>query len=106
MGQKLSKRLIVPKLTKAMQSYENEVVKDAMSDISRRQALAKAKGQKYIDPNAQLSGFKRDTWKSDEGSPLEARQKEFLMSQADSSDEMPKVRCLSFLWLCYYFEYL
>mmetsp|Transcript_706 Transcript_706/g.1102 ORF Transcript_706/g.1102 Transcript_706/m.1102 type:complete len:300 (-) Transcript_706:41-940(-) len=91
MGQKLTKRLIVPKLTKAMQSYETEVAKDAMSDIARRQAIAKAKGQKYIDPNAQLSGFKRETWRSDEGLPLEARQKDFLTSQADSpEDEMPK----------------
>lgn len=74
-----------------MQSYEKEVTKDAISDIARRQAAAKAKGQKYIDPNAELSGFKRDTWKSGEGLPLEARQQEFLESQTDdSSQEMPK----------------
>lgn len=91
MGQKLS-RHIVPKLKNATKSYESEVTKDAMSDIARRQAIAKAKGQKYIDPSAQ-SGFRRDTWGDGEGlsSPKEVTQQQFLKKAHEGSfEEMPK----------------
>ena len=93
MGQKLSTRHVVPKLKNAMKSYESEVTKEAMSDIARRQAIARAKGQKYIDPSAQ-SGFKRDTWGEGEGlgSPKEVTQQKFLKETQGSFEEMPKVR--------------
>ena len=89
MGQQLSKRLIVPKLSNAMKSYENEVAKDAIQDIARRQAIAKAKGQKYIDPSAQ-EGFKRDTW-GNESVQQDVNQKQFLTAQQGAHEEMPKV---------------
>ena len=82
----------MPKLTNAMKSYESEAAKDALNDIAKRQAIAKAKGQKYIDPGAQ-QGFKRDTWRNDESRPAEAQQREFLKAQQGGApQEMPKVR--------------
>ena len=74
-----------------MKSYESAVAKDAMNDIATRQAIAKAKGQKYIDPSAQF-GFKRDTWSEDEGFVKEVHQRDFLKSQQEGvAEEMPKV---------------
>lgn len=97
MGQSISKRFVVPKLTDAMKSYESIVAKEAMDDIAARQAIAKAKGQKYIDPSAQF-GFKRDTWKDDEGFVKEVHQRDFLKSQqppgasgsGDANNDIPK----------------
>lgn len=87
MGQKISKQ-IVPKLSNAMKSYESEVAKEAINDIAKRQAIAKAKGQKYIDPSAQ-DGFKRDTW-GNQSVPQDMNQKHFLTEQQGVHEEMPK----------------
>lgn len=91
MGQQISKRFVVPKLTNAMKTYESAVAKEAIDDIATRQAIAKAKGQKYIDPSAQF-GFKRDTWSEDEGFIKEVHQRDFLKSQQKGvAEEIPKV---------------
>ncbi len=73
-----------------MKSYESAVAKDAANDIATRQAIAKAKGQKYIDPSAQF-GFKRDTWNEDEGFVKEVQQRDLLKSTQGAHAEMPKV---------------
>ena len=90
MGQQISKRFVVPRLTNAMKSYESAVAKDAANDIATRQAIAKAKGQKYIDPSAQF-GFKRDTWNEDEGFVKEVQQRDLLKSTQGAHAEMSKV---------------
>jgi hypothetical protein len=90
MGQQVSKRVVMPKLKDATKAYESEVAKDVMNDIARKKIIAKAKGQKYIDPTAQ-TGFKRDTWHQNEGSPMESHQRNFLKDQQGTHEEMPKV---------------
>ena len=98
MGQALTRaaasRLSVPKsLSKAIDSYESEIAKDAMRDIAAKRAAAKGS---YIDPNAALSGFTRG-----ESSPSpntlhgqkEMQQEQFLKARSqESPQEMPQVR--------------
>jgi len=89
MGQAISKRFIVPQLTKATKSYESLLTKDALDDIARKQAIARAKGQKYSDPSAQ-QGFKRETWGENQGLPKEREQRDFLIMQDAAPKEMPE----------------
>jgi hypothetical protein len=102
MGQSISKRLDVPRLSNAMKKYEAEVAKEAMDDVAKRQAIARAKGQKYIDPSAQEAGFKRDTWGKNEGLRTEANQRQFLNdNQKNGKDEMPQVSAFSTIALSF-----
>ena len=99
MGQALARaaasRLSVPKsLSKAIDSYESEIAKDAMRDIAAKRAAAKGS---YIDPNAALSGFTRG--ESPSPNTLHGRreqeqeQEQFLKARSqESPQEMPQVR--------------
>lgn len=89
MGQslsKVSKRFIMPKISKAIESHEKIMVQDALDDIAQKKI--KAGSSKYTDPSA-MDGFKRDTWKDSEMTPQEYAQKQFLQKNQAEQQEMP-----------------
>jgi len=80
MGASISKKLIPRNLSKAIDSFESTMTKDALDDIARKQSYARKTGAKYTDPNAQEGGFKRDSWGEGKGEGMaqETRQRDFL----------------------------
>ena len=83
----------MPRLSKAIQSHERVMAKDALDDIARKRAQAKASNTKYTDPAA-MQGFKRDEWEKslDASNSLytEIGQKNFLeVKNKDNPQEMP-----------------
>lgn len=89
MGQpitKLANRFIMPRISKAIESHEKIMAKDALDDIARKKL--KAGSSKYIDPAA-LQGFKRDTWRDEEMIPQEYSQRQFLQQNNQARQEMP-----------------
>lgn len=89
MGQpitKLTNRFIMPRISKAIESHEKVMAKDAIDDIARRKL--KAGSSKYIDPAA-MQGFKRDTWRDEEMIPQEHAQRQFLQQNNQAGQEMP-----------------
>lgn len=85
MGQQISKR-IMPRIFKAIESRDSVMAKDALEDIARKQAHARATNTKYSDPSA-MQGFKRDQWADHESLPSEKGQNEFYSNQSDESKE-------------------
>jgi len=75
MGQQLSKR-IMPHISKAMETHESSMAKDALQDVARKQAHARSTNTKYSDPSA-MQGFKRDQWTQQESLPSERYQHDF-----------------------------
>jgi len=99
MGGALSKKIPIPRnLSKAIDSYESKMAKDALDDIARKESRARAAGAKYSDPNALDTGFKRDGWVEGKGEGMaqESRQRDFLNDVNQGADgsngpeEMPK----------------
>lgn len=89
MGQpitKLTNRFIMPRISKAIESHEKIMAKDALDDIARKKV--KAGSSKYIDPAA-MQGFKRDTWRDEEMIPQEYSQRQFLQQNNQARQEMP-----------------
>lgn len=88
MGQTLSRR-VMPRISKAIESHESVLTKDALDDIARKKAQAAASNSKYIDPSA-MQGFKRDQWSPSETLPSEKVQNDFLArGNTGSIQEMP-----------------
>lgn len=88
MGQAISRR-VVPRLNTALKKYEKAATKDALDDMSKRQALARS-GQTggYSDPNAVHGGFRRENAPD---LPQEAAQEQFLRREhGDTPEEMPE----------------
>ena len=88
MGQAVSRR-VMPHLSKAINKHEQVMAKDALDDIARKQAHARATNNKYTDPSA-MQGFKRDQWTDVESLPSERGQADFLSQQSSQApQEMP-----------------
>ena len=88
MGQAVSRR-VMPHLSKAINKHEQVMAKDALDDIARKQAHARATNNKYTDPSA-IQGFKRDQWTDLESLPSERGQADFLSQQSSQApQEMP-----------------
>jgi hypothetical protein len=76
----------MPRISKAIESHEKIMAKDALDDIARKKV--KAGSSKYIDPAA-MQGFKRDTWRDEEMIPQEYSQRQFLQQNNQARQEMP-----------------
>lgn len=91
MGQAISRR-VMPRISKAIETHESVLTKDALDDIARKRAQAAASNSKYIDPSA-MQGFKRDQWSPSETLPSEKVQNEFLTGTKGtkgSAQELPE----------------
>jgi hypothetical protein len=91
MGQAISRR-VMPRISKAIETHESVLTKDALDDIARKRAQAAASNSKYIDPSA-MQGFKRDQWSPSETLPSERVQNDFLAStkgNKGSAQELPE----------------
>eukprot|EP00559_Dactyliosolen_fragilissimus_P003612 CAMPEP_0184862846 /NCGR_PEP_ID=MMETSP0580-20130426/8107_1 /TAXON_ID=1118495 /ORGANISM="Dactyliosolen fragilissimus" /LENGTH=290 /DNA_ID=CAMNT_0027360855 /DNA_START=63 /DNA_END=935 /DNA_ORIENTATION=- len=85
MGQTASKQFF-SKISKSIEKHQTYMVKDALSEIARKQNKARATGSKYSDPNA-LQGFKR------EGGALDKEYKQVKFLKETSSkdqNELPE----------------
>jgi len=80
----------MPRISKAMDSHERVMAKDALDDIARKRAQATASNSKYTDPSGLHAGFKRDQWNASDSLPTERGQSAFLTkANLDTPQEMP-----------------
>lgn len=80
MGQRFTKRAVVPRLENLYQKHESNQIKESLQEMEMKKQMASQQNHTFTDPNALLGGFRRG---QSEGSITESEinQKKFLEAQ-------------------------